>query len=37
MIERLSEEEEEEKDEKEYDEKKMALFIKKSNKFISKR
>jgi hypothetical protein len=39
IIERPSEEEEEEEDEdeKEYDEEEMALFIKKFNKFISKR
>jgi hypothetical protein len=37
MIERPSEEEEEHEDEKEYDEEEMALFIKKFNKFISKR
>jgi hypothetical protein len=37
MIESLSEEEEEEDEEKEYDEDEMALFIKKFNKYISKR
>jgi hypothetical protein len=40
MIESPSEEEEdddEDEDEKEYDEEEMALFIKKFNKFISKR
>jgi hypothetical protein len=39
MIERPSEEEEDDDDddEKEYDEEEMALFIKKFNKFISKR
>jgi hypothetical protein len=37
MIESSSEEEEEEDEEKEYDEDEMTLFIKKFNKFISKR
>jgi hypothetical protein len=37
MIESSSEEEEEEDEEKEYDEDEMALFIKKFNKYISKR
>jgi hypothetical protein len=37
MIESSSEEEEEEDKEKEYDEDEMSLFIKKFNKYISKR
>jgi hypothetical protein len=37
VIESSSEEEEEDDEEKEYDEDGMALFIKKFNKFISKR
>jgi hypothetical protein len=37
MIESSSEEEEEEDEEKEYDKDEIALFIKKFNKYISKR
>jgi hypothetical protein len=37
IIESPSEEEDEDEDEKEYDEEEMTLFIKKFNKFISKR